>query len=90
MLGAMDSAVVVASNWSRAHTAKASMPMKCMAQMPPPSAMVPDPRAIWRTNPVSARRASAAISSASTDASMAISTDNATNQRSCAHKNGKD
>ncbi len=63
------------------------MPMKCMDQMPPPSAMAPDARAISRTNTVSACRARAAICSASPEASTASSTDNATSQASCSvHK----
>ena len=88
-LGSMDTTVVTASNCPRAHTANASMPMKCMAQMPPPSASAPEPRAIWRMKPVSARRARAAICSASTEASTAISTDSATSHGSCcAHSKG--
>lgn len=82
-LGSRDSTVVHASNWPRAHTVKASMPMKCMDQMPPPSAIAPDPRAIWRMNRVSARRARPAICSASTEASTAMPTDSVTSQGSC-------
>ena len=86
-LGSMYSAMVVTSNSPGAYNPKASMPMKCMDQIPPPNVRVPDARANWRTKDVSARRANDAICSATPEASTASNTDSATSQGSCcAHK----
>ena len=88
-LGTIDTTVVIASNCPRAQTVKASMPMKCMDQMPPPSASAPEPRASCRLSAASARRARAAICSASTEASTAMATDNATSPGwCCSHNKG--
>ena len=88
-LRSIDSAVIQGSKRPRPSTVNASMPIKCIDQMPPPNAIAPDPRAISRMKRVSALRAKPAISSASTDASTAIATDSVTSQGSCwAHSSG--
>ena len=64
-----------------AHSWKASMPMKCIDQMPPPSASAPVARMDWRRHPV-AGLAMPATCSASAEVSEATASDSSTRAQS--------
>jgi len=78
--GSMDSRVRLGSKDTRVQMSKASMPMKCIDQMPPPSAMAPVMMAVWRWKPRSLLRAMPAICRAMNEAKMAMPMENSTSQ----------
>ena len=77
--GKVDSSVIQALNPFWAHGRYASMPTKCMLQMPPPMAKAPVVSAVVRAQWWELRRAITAICSAIIDDRTAMTTDTATN-----------
>ncbi|WP_377162146.1 hypothetical protein ACFJIX_09910 [Roseateles sp. UC29_93] len=70
-----------ASKATCAHSSNASMPMKCIDQMPPPRASAPVARIAWRRQPL-AGLATPATCSASAEVSEATASDSSTSGQS--------